>query len=199
MIYQFTPHDVYDYDSVQVPVLVDNWAGSRINVVTWANRNGNFYVIDRETGRFLLGRPFVKVNWMSEFDERGRPRQTPQPDGQPTYPGNQGGTNWYSPSFSQRTGLFYVSAWEDYASIYAPAIQRHRRVELRRTRDGNSSLQSEAGREENLTADLTIGAVEQSRQTERAGGNSSTVTNSDLTALTRFAPARAHCIHPIHQ
>ena len=119
--YQFTPHDVYDYDSVQIPVLVDNWAGSRINVVTWANRNGNFYALDRETGRFLLGRPFVKVNWMNEFDERGRPKQTPQPDGQPTYPGNQGGTNWYSPSFSPRTGLFYVSAWEDYASIYAPA------------------------------------------------------------------------------
>ena len=119
--YQFTPHDVYDYDSVQIPVLVDNWDGRRVNVVAWANRNGNFYALDRATGRFLLGQPFVKVNWMSQFDERGRPMQTPQPDGQPTYPGNQGGTNWYSPSFSPRTGLFYVSAWEDYASIYAPA------------------------------------------------------------------------------
>jgi len=36
----------------------------------------------------------------------------------PTYPGNQGGTNWYSPSYSPRTNLFYVSAWENYASIY---------------------------------------------------------------------------------
>jgi alcohol dehydrogenase (cytochrome c) len=119
--YQFTPHDVYDYDAVQIPVLVDNWANTRINVVAWANRNGNFYALDRATGRFLLGRPFVKVNWMNDFDERGRPNQTPQPAGQPTYPGNQGGTNWYSPSFSPRTGLFYVSAWEDYASIYAPS------------------------------------------------------------------------------
>ena len=89
--YQFTPHDVYDYDSVQVPVLIDNWDGSRTNVVAWANRNGNFYVLDRATGRFLVGEPFVKVNWMSGFDERGRPMQTPQPAGQPTYPGNQGG------------------------------------------------------------------------------------------------------------
>ena len=48
--YQFTPHDVYDYDSVQVPVLVDNWAGSRVNVIAWANRNGNFYVLDRDDG-----------------------------------------------------------------------------------------------------------------------------------------------------
>jgi alcohol dehydrogenase (cytochrome c) len=124
--YQFTPHDVYDYDSVQIPVLVDNWDGSSINVITWANRNGNFYVIDRATGRFLLGKPFVKVNWMSGFDERGRPKQTPQGDGQPTYPGNQGGTNWYSPSYSPRTNLFYISAWEDYASIYSPAPSEYK-------------------------------------------------------------------------
>jgi alcohol dehydrogenase (cytochrome c) len=124
--YQFTPHDVYDYDAVQVPVLVDNWAGTGINVVAWANRNGNFYILDRATGRFLLGRPFVKVNWMSDFDERGRPMQTPQAAGQPTYPGNQGGTNWYSPSFSPRTGLFYIPAWEDYASIYAPSPAQYK-------------------------------------------------------------------------
>ena len=72
---------------------------------------------------------------MSGFDERGRPNQTPQPDGQPTYPGNQGGTNWYSPSFSPRTGLFYVSAWEDYASIYCPdAVEYQGRHEVRRRR-----------------------------------------------------------------
>jgi alcohol dehydrogenase (cytochrome c) len=124
--YQFTPHDVYDYDAVQIPVLVDNWAGTGINVVAWANRNGNFYILDRATGRFLLGRPFVKVNWMSEFDERGRPMQTPQAAGEPTYPGNQGGTNWYSPSFSPRTGLFYIPAWEDYASIYTPSPAQYK-------------------------------------------------------------------------
>jgi alcohol dehydrogenase (cytochrome c) len=124
--YQFTPHDVYDYDSVQVPVLIDNWANNRINVIAWANRNGNFYVLDRATGRFFIGEPFVKVNWMSGFDERGRPMQTPQPAGQPTYPGNQGGTNWYSPSFSPRTGLFYISAWEDYASVYSPAPSEYK-------------------------------------------------------------------------
>ena len=84
----------------------------------WANRNGFFYVLDRTNGRFLLGTPFVKVNWASGLDEKGRPIPTPQPPGQPTWPGNQGGTNWYSPSFSPRTGLMYVSAWEGYASIF---------------------------------------------------------------------------------
>ncbi|HEV3140224.1 MAG TPA: PQQ-dependent dehydrogenase, methanol/ethanol family [Vicinamibacterales bacterium] len=117
--YQFTPHDRYDYDSVQVPVLADiNWRGAPVKAMVWANRNGNFYVLERETGKFLVGKPFVKVNWMDTFDERGRPHQTPQPAGQPTWPGNQGGTNWYSPSFSPRTGLFYVSAWEGYATIF---------------------------------------------------------------------------------
>jgi alcohol dehydrogenase (cytochrome c) len=117
--YQFTPNDGYDYDSVQVPVLADvMWKGTLSKAMLWANRNGNFYVLDRETGKFLSGTPFVKVNWMSGFDEGGKPIQTPQPAGMPTYPGVQGGTNWYSPSYSPRTGLFYVSAWENYGSIY---------------------------------------------------------------------------------
>jgi alcohol dehydrogenase (cytochrome c) len=117
--YQFTPHDRYDYDSVQVPVLADiTWQNQPLKAMVWANRNGNFYVLDRATGKFLVGKPFVKVNWMDRFDERGRPNQTIQPPGQPTWPGNQGGTNWYSPSFSPRTNLFYVSAWEDYATIF---------------------------------------------------------------------------------
>jgi alcohol dehydrogenase (cytochrome c) len=117
--FQFTPNDAYDYDSVQVPVLVDmNWRGPAAKLMLWANRNGYFYVLDRVTGRFLSGTPFVKVNWASHLDERGRPVQTPQPPGSPTWPGNQGGTNWYPPSYSPRTELFYFSAWENYASIY---------------------------------------------------------------------------------
>jgi len=116
--YQFTPNDGYDYDAVQVPVLADLvWKGKPTKVLMWANRNGIFYVIDRATGKFLLGQPFVKVNWMTGFDAAGRPIQTPQPAGAPTYPGNQGGTNWFPPAFNPKTGLFYFSAWENYASI----------------------------------------------------------------------------------
>lgn len=117
--FQFTPNDGYDYDSVQIPVLVDTtWQGAPAKLMLWANRNGYFYVLDRVTGKFLLGKPFVKVNWASGLDERGRPVQTPQPAGAPTWPGNQGGTNWFPPSYSPRTGLFYFSAWENYGSIY---------------------------------------------------------------------------------
>jgi alcohol dehydrogenase (cytochrome c) len=117
--YQFTPNDRYDYDSVQIPVLADIvWRGAPLKAMIWANRNGNFYVLERETGKFLVGKPFVKVNWMDTFDERGRPHQTSQPPGMPTWPGNQGGTNWYSPSYSPHTGLFYIPAWEGYATIF---------------------------------------------------------------------------------
>src|SRR5262245_59087592 len=124
--YQFTPNDCYDYDSVQVAVLADlNWRGTATEAMLWANRNGNFYVLDRTNGRFLSGAPFVKVNWSSGFDQKGRPIQTPQPPGQPTWPGNQGGTNWYSPSYSPRTELFYVSAWEGYASVYRKERQEY--------------------------------------------------------------------------
>ena len=76
---------------MQIPVLADiTWNGTPLKVMLWANRNGNFYVLDRATGKFLLGKPFVKVNWVSGFDERGRPIQTPQPPGMPTCPGDPG-------------------------------------------------------------------------------------------------------------
>src|SRR5262245_2678053 len=122
--FQFTPNDPYDYDSVQVPVLVDApWNGAPRKLMMWANRNGFFYVLDRATGEFLSGHPFVKVNWASGLDAKGHPMLTPQPDNAPTFPGVQGGTNWFSPSYSPRTGLFYISAWEDYASVFVKEAQ----------------------------------------------------------------------------
>jgi alcohol dehydrogenase (cytochrome c) len=118
--YQFTPHDEFDWDSVQVPVLANiEWQGTPRKVMLWANRNGFFYVLDRTSGKFLLGKAFVKQNWNIGLDEAGRPIKSPalnpKPMGGPyVEPGTQGGTNWYSPSFSPRTGLFYVSTWDNY-------------------------------------------------------------------------------------
>jgi alcohol dehydrogenase (cytochrome c) len=117
--FQFTPGDRYDWDSTQVPVLVDStWRGSPAKLLLLANRNGFFYVLDRATGKFLLGKPFTKQNWASGLDGNGRPIQTPQPAGATTWPGQQGGTNWYSPSYSPRTGLFYVPTWENVGGVY---------------------------------------------------------------------------------
>ena len=121
--FQFTPNDPYDYDSVQIPVLVDYEAddGSTLKLMLWANRNGFFYVLNRETGRFVRGQPFVDVNWAEGLDDNGRPVQTPQPPGAVTYPGVSGGTNWYSPSYSPATRLFYVPTWEGYGTVFTPA------------------------------------------------------------------------------
>ena len=121
--FQFSPHDEFDYDAVQVPVLVDmEWEGEDRKLMFWANRNGFFYVLDRVTGEFLFGSPFVEVNWASGLDENGRPIRVPgmvpTREGTLIFPGNQGGTNWYSPSFSPETELFYIPSWLNYSSNY---------------------------------------------------------------------------------
>ena len=129
--FQFTPHDDFDYDAVQIPVLTTlNWpdAGGRPQprkVMLWANRNGFFYVLDRATGKYLLGKPFVKVTWTTGLDEAGRPMRingvAPTPQGTEIYPSQTGGTNWYSPSWSPRTGLLYVPAWENVHALFGKA------------------------------------------------------------------------------
>jgi alcohol dehydrogenase (cytochrome c) len=79
------------------------------------------YVLDRVTGQFLKGWPFVTVNWMNGFDEKGRPQRVPgvvpTPGGVIIKPTVLGATNWYPPSYSPRTGLFYVSSWENTGTI----------------------------------------------------------------------------------
>jgi alcohol dehydrogenase (cytochrome c) len=128
--FQFTPHDEWDWDAVQVPVLVDmEWKGNPRKLMLWGNRNGFFYVLDRANGEFLLGKPFVKQTWAAGLDERGRPikvpGQGPSAEGTQAWPGVQGGTNWYAPSFSPRTGLFYLTSWEDYHSTYFSWDQKY--------------------------------------------------------------------------
>ena len=122
--FQFTPHDAADWDAAIVPILADiDWKGARRKVLLSANRNGFFYVLDRTTGKFLQGTPFVHQTWAAGLDENGRPIRLPNTEptveGTKLYPGMQGGTNWYAPSFSPRTGLFYVSAWKDYYSFFS--------------------------------------------------------------------------------
>ena len=120
--FQFTPGDEYDWDATQVPVLVDmDWQGKPRKVMLWANRNGYFYVLDRVTGQFLMGKAFVKQTWSHGLDANGRPIFSPEYWPKPmggivVFPGTQGGTNWYPPSYSPRTGLFYVPTWDNYSS-----------------------------------------------------------------------------------
>ncbi len=116
--FQFTPHDLHDWDAQEPPVLVDTqWQGQPRKLLLQANRNGFFYVLDRTNGQFLLGKQFLKnLNWAKGLDAKGRPilndlQENAQGE---TYvcPGFQGGANWYSTSFNPVTGLYYFSALE---------------------------------------------------------------------------------------
>jgi alcohol dehydrogenase (cytochrome c) len=120
--YQFTPHDEVDYDSTQVPVLADiEWQGKPRKAMLWANRNGLAYVIDRTSGEVLHAKPYVTVNWMSGFDKNWRPirvpGKVPTKEGALVMPTVLGATNWSPPSYSPRTGLFYVSLWENTSTV----------------------------------------------------------------------------------
>ena len=108
--FQFTPHDVHDWDAQEPPVLVDTtWQGQPRKLLLQANRNGFFYVLDRTDGKLLLAKPFLKkLNWAEGIGADGRPILKPptvQANGD-TYvcPGFQGGTNWFSTSFNPVTG-----------------------------------------------------------------------------------------------
>ena len=115
--FQFTPHDVHDWDAIQVPILGDiMYEGERRKVMMWANRNAFYYTLDRETGEFLVGTPFAQQTWAEGLDENGRPIRVPNtaptPEGVVVSPPIGGGTNWWSPAFSPRTQLFYVNAFD---------------------------------------------------------------------------------------
>jgi alcohol dehydrogenase (cytochrome c) len=122
--FQFTPHDVHDWDSTQVPVLGELTIGGQPRkVVMFANRNGFFYTIDRVTGKMIVARPFVETTWAKEIDANGRPMllpgHTPDETGNKTCPDLGGGTNFMSPSFDPASKLFFVTARETCAIYYA--------------------------------------------------------------------------------
>jgi PQQ-dependent dehydrogenase (methanol/ethanol family) len=116
--FQFTPHDLHDWDATETPVLVDTTFRGRVRkLLLHPDRNGFFYVLDRLTGELLLAEPFIKkVTWASGIGPDGRPKLLP--DHAPTATGTlacpsvDGATNWPSTAFSPATGLFYLMAQE---------------------------------------------------------------------------------------
>jgi PQQ-dependent dehydrogenase (methanol/ethanol family) len=117
--YQFTPHDLWDWDAEEPPVLVDAvFQGRPRKLLLQANRNGFFYVLDRTDGSVLLAKPFVeKLTWASGIGPDGRPQvlpgNTPDANGVTTCPAIRGATNWMSTAFNPSTRLFYVMAVEN--------------------------------------------------------------------------------------
>jgi alcohol dehydrogenase (cytochrome c) len=122
--FQFTPHDLHDWDATETPMLVDTeFRSQRRKLLLQGNRNGFFYVLDRLSGKLLLAEPFVEnITWASGIDADGRPRllpgNEPTVEGQRVCPAVAGATNWPSTAFSPLTGLFYLFA-EESCSIYS--------------------------------------------------------------------------------
>jgi alcohol dehydrogenase (cytochrome c) len=128
--FQFTPHDLHDWDSTQIPVLLDaEFRGRQRRLILWPNRNGFFYVLDRTNGEFLLAKEFVKQTWVKGFNDKGRPidvpGQEPTAEGADTvWPGVDGAANWMPHSYSPMTKLIYVSAREE-RRVYTKDAVRH--------------------------------------------------------------------------
>lgn len=124
--FQFTPHDEHDWDSTQTPILADVTINRQLRrVICWPNRNGFYYVLDRTTGKFITGIPFVEINWASGLDANGRPVLTATSRlsvvGQLVRPGANGGTNWQNPAFDPARSVVFVPATEG-SSVFTKTL-----------------------------------------------------------------------------
>ncbi|MFY9910448.1 MAG: PQQ-binding-like beta-propeller repeat protein [Candidatus Sulfotelmatobacter sp.] len=116
--FQFTPHDLFDYDAVETPILIDAvYRGAAKKLLVQADRNGFIYVLDRTDGKFLSATAFVeKLNWAKGIDAAGRPVLTgiqPTAEGTRVCPGYSGATNWFAPSYNEVTHSVYFIALEE--------------------------------------------------------------------------------------
>jgi alcohol dehydrogenase (cytochrome c) len=121
--FQASPHDTHDWDANETPVLIDGTInGQPRKLLAQASRNGHFFVLDRTSGKAIVSTEFVKTNWSLGYDKRGQPipnpAKMPQIDGVLVSPNQGGATNWFSPSFSPKTGLFYVNATRAFSVYY---------------------------------------------------------------------------------
>jgi alcohol dehydrogenase (cytochrome c) len=122
--FQPSPHDTHDWDAAETPVLVDGmFQGKMRKLLLQSSRNGYFFVLDRTDGKDLLTVPFGPVNWALGVDKQGRPipnpDKEPTPDGRLIAPDESGMTNFRSPSFDAKTGLFIVAAHPAYSIYFA--------------------------------------------------------------------------------
>ncbi len=121
--YQVSPHDTHDYDATQAPVLFDAmYKGKERKLLAQASRNGFFFLLDRQTGEHLVTSAYIDQDWAKGINAKGQPiedpTKEPQTDGALASPASGGATNWFAPSYSPATGLFYVNTEQSYSIFY---------------------------------------------------------------------------------
>jgi alcohol dehydrogenase (cytochrome c) len=150
--FQFTPHDTHDWDATHVPILFDAViAGQKRKLISIANRNAFYYVLDRVNGEFIAGRPYAKQTWAQGLDAKGRPivasNSQPTEEGALIWPNANGATVWLSPSYSPQTGMVYVPVREIGATYF------------KRDTPYRAGLWFAGGGERELPADDSWGAI----------------------------------------
>jgi acido-empty-quinoprotein group A len=122
--FQTSPNEAWDFDSNQVPVLIDaKVAGRPRNLVAQATRNGMYFLLDRRSGEHLVSSQVAEsVNWSTGFNEHGQPLRDPnklnQNGGALISPSNGGIQNWTGPAFLPQTGLLYLNAMQGFDIHY---------------------------------------------------------------------------------
>ena len=129
--YQFTPHDVWDYDGVNEMVLIDfALQTGKLKALVHADRNGHFYAIDRTNGTLRYAKPYVRVTWAKGIDDNGRPVVNPEAiptiEGVTVCPGAAGGKEWNAMAYSPVTQMVYVPAIENCAKFVNNGVEARR-------------------------------------------------------------------------
>ena len=188
--FQFTPHDLFDYDGTETPVLLDAaYQGKPRKLLVQANRNGYVYMLDRTNGEFLSALPFVeKLNWATGVDSRGRPIRTdvkPTPAGTRVCPGYNGATNWFSPSYNESTHMLYFMALEQCQTYFsAPHPERFHEGETYYS-TGVKRIPGEDSQKILLAYDIVSGEIAW-RYPQTGHGHSSAGTMTTASGLLFF-------------
>jgi PQQ-dependent dehydrogenase (methanol/ethanol family) len=114
--YQWSPHDLHDYDGVNESILVDlEWQGQPRKTLIHPDRNGYIYLLDRLTGEVLYAKPFVPITTSTGVNlETGRLTYNPETAEQVgrvtrgICPASPGGKDWQPSAYSPKTGLLYI-------------------------------------------------------------------------------------------
>jgi alcohol dehydrogenase (cytochrome c) len=189
--FQFTPHDDHDRDATQTPVLADLAVkGVGRKMILWPNRNGFYYVLDRFTGEFLSGVPFVEEDWASGLTPAGRPILTDAAKitttGRRVKPGINGGVNWQNPSFDPGRGTIFIPA-EESSSVYTKTASEEVTREPKEPFLASGFSQSESAINEVVALDAATGLRKWQHTTPAGGANNGGHSNASYSGLLSTA------------